>query len=134
MEQSQHPVLTDLYRKIELLELDNVTLRSERDRLYVDHERDVENIRDILLDALSVEQQGYVDVNILANSIADVLGIELTKTVNVILHLNVEASMTVPAHFDVSDLDITEVSVDAFNTEVENFSVDSWDVYGIEEN
>ena len=131
--ESQHPVLTNLRRQIELLELDNATLRNERDRLYVDHERDVENIRDILIDSLTEEQSGYVSVTTLANSTADVLGIELVKTVNVILHLNVEASMTVPAHFNVADLDITEVSVDAFNTEVENFSVDSWDVFGIEE-
>lgn len=123
----------NLRRQIELLELDNVTLRSERDRLYVDHERDVENIRDILIDSLSADQRSYVDVDILANSIADVLGIELTKTVNVLISLNVEASMTVPANFDVSDLDITNVGLDAFNTEVENFSVDSWDVYGIDE-
>ena len=132
--ESQHPVLTNLRRQIELLELDNVTLRNERDRLYVDHERDVESIRDILLDALSADQRDYVDIDILANSIADVLGIELTKTVNVVIHLNVEASMTVPAHFDISDLTLTDVGMDSDNIDVDNFSVDSWDVYGIEEN
>ena len=132
--ESQHPVLTNLRRQIELLELDNVTLRNERDRLYVDHERDVESIRDILLDALSADQRDYVDIDILANSIADVLGIELTKTVNVVIHLNVEASMTVPAHFDISDLTLTDVGKDSDNIDVDNFSVDSWDVYGIEEN
>ena len=132
--ESQHPTLINLRRQIELLELDNATLRNERDRLYVDHEKDVENIRDILLDALSADQRDYVDIDILANSIADVLGIELTKTVNAIVHLNVEVSMTVPAHFDVSDLSITDVGLDAYNSEVDNFSVDSWDVYGIEQN
>lgn len=132
--ESQHPTLINLRRQIELLELDNATLRNERDRLYVDHEKDVENIRDILLDALSADQRDYVDVDTLANSVADVLGIELTKTVNVIIHLNVEASMTVPAHFDVADLQITDVGLDAYSTEVENFSVDSWDVFGIDEN
>ena len=132
--ESQHPTLINLRRQIELLELGNATLRNERDRLYVDHEKDVENIRDILLDALSADQRDYVDIDILANSIADVLGIELTKTVNAIVHLNVEVSMTVPAHFDVSDLSITDVGLDAYNSEVDNFSVDSWDVYGIEQN
>ena len=132
--ESQHPTLINLRRQIELLELDNATLRNEVGRLAVDHEKDVENIRDILIDALTAEQRDYVDVNILANSIADVLGIELTKTVNAIVHLNVEVSMTVPAHFDVSDLSITDVGLDAYNSEVDNFSVDSWDVFGIEEN
>jgi hypothetical protein len=132
--ESQHPTLINLRRQIELLELDNATLRNERDRLYVDHEKDVENIRDILLDALSADQRDYVDIDILANSIADVLGIELTKTVNVIIHLNVEASMTVPAHFDVSDLTLTDVGMDSDNIDVDNFSVDSWDVFGIEQN
>ena len=132
--ESQHPVLTNLRRQIELLELDNVTLRSEVDRLVSERDTDVDNIRLILLDSISLEQSGYVDVNILANSIADVLGIELTKDINVLIHLNVEASMTVPANFNIADLDLTDVGLDAFNTEVENFSVDSWDVYGIDEN
>lgn len=132
--ESQHPTLINLRRQIELLELDNATLRSEVGRLAVDHERDVQNIQDILLDALSADQRDYVDIDILANSIADVLGIELTKTINAIVHLNVEVSMTVPAHFDVSDLSITDVGLDAYNSEVDNFSVDSWDVYGIEQN
>ena len=132
--ESQHPTLINLRRQVELLEIDNATLRNEVGRLAVDHEKDVENIRDILLDALSADQRDYVDIDILANSIADVLGIELTKTVNAIVHLNVEVSMTVPAHFDVSDLSITDVGLDAYNSEVDNFSVDSWDVYGIEQN
>lgn len=132
--ESQHPVLTSLRRQIELLELDNVTLRNERDRLYVDHERDVENIRDILLDALSTDQRDYVDVDILANSIADVLGISLLKEVSVLISMNVEATMLVPANFDISDLDIHDVSMDAFNTEVDDFSVQSFDIFGIEKN
>lgn len=132
--ESQHPTLINLRRQIELLELDNATLRSEVGRLAVDHERDVQNIQDILLDALSADQRDYVDIDILANSIADVLGIELTKTVNAIVHLNVEVSMTVPAHFDISDLTLTDVGMASDNIDVDNFCVDSWDVYGIEEN
>ena len=131
--ENQHPVLTNLRRQIELLELDNVTLRSERDRLYVEHEQDVQNIRLILLDALSTEQEGYVDVNILANSIADVLGISLLKEITVSIPLTIEATMLVPADFDIDDLQLTAVEVEAFNTEVDDFTVQSWDVGDIEE-
>jgi len=123
----------NLRRQIELLELDNVTLRNERDRLYVDHERDVENIRDILIDALATDQRDYVDVDILANSIADVLGISLLKEITVSIPLTVEATMLVPAGFIVADLDITDVGMDSFNTDVQDFSVQSWDVGDIQE-
>lgn len=131
--ESQHPVLINLRRQIELLELDNATLRNERDRLYVDHERDVENIRDILIDALTAEQRDYVDVNILANSIADVLGISLLKEITVSIPLTVEATMLVPAYFDISDLTLTDVGMASDNLDVQDFSVHSWDVGDIEE-
>lgn len=133
MEQSQHPALTNLRRQIQLLELDNATLRSEVGRLSVDHETDVENVRMILLDALTAEQRDYVDVNILANSIADVLGISLLKEITVSIPLTIEATMLVPADFDIDDLQLTAVEVEAFNTEVEDFTVQSWDVGDIEE-
>lgn len=140
MEQNQHPVLTNLRRQIELLEkentafrLENDLYRNERDRLYVDHEHDVENVRMILLDALTAEQRDYVDVNILANSIADVLGISLLKEITVSIPLTVEATMLVPADFDIDDLQITDVGMDSDNIDVEEFNVQSWDVGTIEE-
>lgn len=123
----------NLRRQIELLELENTTLRSEVGRLAVDHETDVENVRLILLDALTAEQRDYVDVNILANSIADVLGISLLKEITVSIPLTVEATMLVPAGFDVSDLQITDVGMDAWNSEVDDFNVQSWDIGDIEE-
>jgi len=138
--ESQHPVLTNLRRQIEILEnenkafrLENDLFRNERDRLYVEHEQDVENVRMILLDALTAEQRDYVDVSILANSIADVLGISLLKEITVSIPLTVEATMMVPADFDIDDLQITDVGMDAFNTEVDDFNVQSWDVGDIEE-
>jgi len=138
--ENQHPVLTNLRRQIELLEkentafrLENDLYRNERDRLYVEHEQDVENVRMILLDALTAEQRDYVDVSILANSIADVLGISLLKEITVSIPLTVEATMMVPADFDIDDLQITDVGMDAFNTEVDDFNVQSWDVGDIEE-
>jgi hypothetical protein len=131
--ESQHPVLQNLRRQIELLELDNKTLRHEVGRLAVDHEQDVENVRSILIDALSADQRDYVDVNVLANSIADVLGISLLKEITVSIPLTVEATMLVPAHFDISDLTLTDVGMDSDNLDVQDFSVQTWDVGDIEE-
>lgn len=131
--ESQHPTLINLRRQIELLELDNATLRNEVGRLAVDHEKDIENIRDILVDALATDQRDYVDIDILANSIADVLGISLLKEITVSIPLTVEATMLVPAHFDISDLTLTDVGMDSDNLDVQDFSVQSWDVGDIQE-
>jgi len=131
--ENQHPVLTQLNQEIQDLN-DQVTyLRSERDRIQGLYANDVENVRLILLDALSIEQSGNVDVNILANSIADVFAISLLKSITVSIPLTVEATMLVPADFDLDDLQITDVGMDAFNTEVEDFSVESWEIDDIHE-
>jgi hypothetical protein len=131
--ENQHPVLTQLNQEIQDLN-DQVTfLRSERDRILTNYSQDVENVRLILLDALSIEQSGNVDVNILANSIADVFAISLLKSITVSIPLTVEATMLVPADFDLDDLQITDVGMDAFNTEVEDFSVESWEIDDIHE-
>jgi hypothetical protein len=118
-----------LRRQIESLEIDNVTLRSEVNRLFTEHETDVENIRMILIDSVINEDEPKV----IANSIADVLGISLLREVTVSIPLTVEATMMIPIGFDVADLDITDVGMDSFNTDVEDFSVQSWDVGNIEE-
>jgi hypothetical protein len=133
MEDNQHPVLSNLRRQIELLKLDNVTLQSEVNRLAVDHEQDVENVRLILIDAISNEQRYDVNVNSVSKSVADVLGISLQKEITISIPLTVEATMLVPANFDVRDLDIHDVGMDAFNTDVEDFNVQSWDIGHIEE-
>lgn len=133
METYNDTLVGNLRRQIESLEIDNVTLRSEVNRLFKEHETDVENIRLILLDSLSAEQSGYVDVNILANSIADVLGISLMREVTVAFNIAVEATMLVPAGFDISDLDVTDVNMEAWNSEVEDFSVQSFEFGGAEE-
>jgi hypothetical protein len=133
METYNDTLVGNLRRQIELLELDNVTLRSEVDRLFKEHETDVENIRLILIDSLSAEQKGYVDVNILANSIADVLGISLLKEITVAFNIAVQATMLVPAEFDISDFDVTDVNMEPWNSEVEDFSVQSVELSGAEE-
>jgi hypothetical protein len=133
MEQNQHPVLTQLNQEIQDLN-DQVTfLRSERDRILTNYSQDVENVRLILLDALSIEQSGNVDVNILANSIADVFAISLLKSVTVTFPITVEATMLVPADFDVDNLEIGNVDIDCYNSDVEDFSVESFEIGAIEE-
>jgi hypothetical protein len=85
------------------------------------------------LDALSIEQSGNVDVNILANSIADVFAISLLKSVTVTFPITVEATMLVPADFDVDNLEIGNVDIDCYNSDVEDFSVESFEIGAIEE-
>ena len=133
MEENQHPVLTNLRKMLDSLEIENATLRNEVNRLHSDHEQDVENVRLILIDAMSNEQRYDVNVNSVSKSVADVLGISLQKEITVSIPLTVEATMLVPANFDVRDLDIHDVGMDAFNTDVEDFSVQSWDIGHIEE-
>jgi hypothetical protein len=131
--ENQHPVLTQLNQEIQDLK-DQVTfLRSERDRILTNYSQDVENVRLILLDALSIEQSGNVDVNILANSIADVFAISLLKSVTVTFPITVEATMLVPADFDVDNLEIGNVDIDCYNSDVEDFSVESFEIGAIEE-
>jgi hypothetical protein len=129
MEQNQHPVLTQLNQEIQDLK-DQVTfLRSERDRILTNYSQDVENTRLILLEAIAED----VDVQTLANSVADVFAISLLKSITVSIPLTVEATLLVPANFDIDDLQITDVGMDADNIDVEDFSVESWDVGTIEE-
>jgi hypothetical protein len=133
MEDNQHPVLTNLRRQIELLEFEVKSLRNDNDRIKQDYSQDVENVRLILLDALSIEQSEDVDVNILANSIADVFALSLLKEITVSISLTAEATLLVPSNFDVDSLSIEDVRMDAFNTEVEDFTVHSFEVDNIEE-
>jgi hypothetical protein len=131
--ENQHPVLTQLNQEVSDLKQQVEFLRSERQRSFTDHENDVESIRAILIDALINQQRYDVSLESLARSVADVLGILLQKEITVSIPLTVEATMLVPANFDVRDLDIHDVGMDAFNTDVEDFSVQSWDIGHIEE-
>jgi hypothetical protein len=129
MEQNQHPVLTQLNQEISDLN-DQVTfLRSERDRILTNYSQDVENVRLILLEAIAED----VDTKTLANSVADVFAISLLREITVSIPLTVEATLLVPADFDIDNLEIGEINVDCYNTDVEDFSVQSWDMGTIEE-
>jgi hypothetical protein len=127
--ENQHPVLTQLNQEIQDLK-DQVTfLRSERDRILTNYSQDVENTRLILLEAIAED----VDVKTLANSVADVFAISLLREITISIPLTVEATLLVPADFDIDNLEIGEINVDCYNTDVEDFSVQSWDVHDIHE-
>lgn len=131
--ENQHPVLIQLNQEIQDLN-DQVTyLRSERDRILTNYSNDVENVRLILLDALSIEQSGNVDVNILANSIADVFAISLLKEITVTFPITVEATLLVRPDFDIDNLEIGDVNVECYNSDVEDFAVQSFEIGTIEE-
>ena len=127
--ENQHPVLSQLNQEIQDLK-DQVTfLRSERDRILTNYSQDVENTRLILLEAIAED----VDVKTLANSVADVFAISLLREITISIPLTVEATLLVPADFDIDNLEIGEINVDCYNTDVEDFSVQSWDVHDIHE-
>jgi hypothetical protein len=136
MEDNQHPVLSNLRRQIELLEEynkkltnDNAVIRNDRDRVIQNYANDVENTRAILIEAIV----DGADVRTLANSIADVFAISLLKSVTVSMVMNVEATMVVPADYDIDNLEIGDVQVHCYNSDVEDFSVESFDIIDIEE-
>jgi hypothetical protein len=127
--ENNHPVLSQLNQEIQDLNEQVVYLRSERDRIQEIYSGDVENIRLILLEAIAED----IDVQTVANSVADVLGISLLREISVTFTVAVEASMLVPADFDISDFDVTNVSMEAWNSEVEDFVVQSFEMADVEE-
>jgi hypothetical protein len=62
-----------------------------------------------------------------------VFAISLLREITVSIPLTVEATLLVPADFDIDNLEIGEINVDCYNTDVEDFSVQSWDMGTIEE-
>jgi hypothetical protein len=127
--ENQHPVLSQLNQEVSDLKQQVEFLRSERDRLLANYSQDVENTRAILIEAIV----DGVDVRTLANSIADVFAISLLKSVTVSMVMNVEATMVVPADYDIDNLEIGDVQVHCYNSDVEDFSVESFDILDIEE-
>jgi hypothetical protein len=127
--ENQHPVLSkineytkDLEAQASDLNHENLLLRSLRNE-------ENENIRLILLEAIAED----LDVQSVANSVADVLGISLLREITVTIPLTVEATMLVPADFDIEHFEVGELNLDCYNTDVEDFCVQSFDVGEIEE-
>jgi hypothetical protein len=107
-----------------ITELENSLVRMEQDTI-----RKTGLLRDLLIGCIRDEE----DASAVINSVADLFDVELTRDITVSIPLTVTATLTVPADFDIADLDITDVSCDAWNTEVDNFNVESWDVDWISE-
>ena len=127
--ENNHPVLTKMNEYIKDLEAQATGLNHENLSLSIRRNDENENIRLILLEAIAED----VDVQTLANSVADVLGISLLREITVTIPLVVEATMLVPADFDIEHFEIGELSLDCYNTDIEDFCVQSFDVGEIEE-
>jgi hypothetical protein len=127
--ESQHPVLSKMNEYIKDLEAQATGLNQDNLGMAIRRNEENENIRLILLEAIAED----VDVQTLANSVADVLGISLLREISVNFNVAVEATMLVPANFDISDFDVTDVRMEAWNSEVEDFSVESFEISDVEE-
>jgi hypothetical protein len=127
--ENQHPVLSKMNEYIKDLEAQATGLNQDNLGMAIRRNEENENIRLILLEAIAED----VDVQTLANSVADVLGISLLREISVNFNVAVEATMLVPANFDISDFDVTDVRMEAWNSEVEDFSVESFEISDVEE-
>lgn len=111
------------------LESQSLALINEASSLRSDMNDRAELLRQLLLAAIEDKE----DVRSVINSVADLFDISLLKQVDVVISVDVTASVLVPAGFDIKDLDINDVDMTAWNSEVEDFYVDSWDVVRIDE-
>jgi hypothetical protein len=127
--ENNHPVLSKMNEYIKDLEAQATGLNQDNLGMAIRRNEENENIRLILLEAIAED----VDVQTLANSVADVLGISLLREISVTFNVAVEATMLVPADFDVSDFDVTDVRMEAWNSEVEDFSVESFEISDVEQ-
>lgn len=127
--ENNHPALTKMNEYIKDLEAQATGLNQENLSLSIRRNDENENIRLILLEAIAED----VDIQTLANSVADVLGISLLREISVNFNVAVEATMLVPADFDIADFDVTDVRMEAWNSEVDDFSVQSFEISDVEE-
>jgi hypothetical protein len=127
--ENNHPVLSKMNEYIKDLEEQASGLNHENLGMAIRRNEENENIRLILLEAIAED----LDVQSVANSVADVLGISLLREISVTFTVAVEASMLVPADFDISDFDVTNVSMEAWNSEVDDFVVQSFEIADVEE-
>ena len=127
--ENNHPVLSKMNEYIKDLEAQATGLNQENLGMAIRRNEENENIRLILLEAIAED----VDIQTLANSVADVLGISLLREISVNFNVAVEATMLVPADFDIADFDVTDVRMEAWNSEVDDFSVQSFEISDVEE-
>jgi len=127
--ENNHPVLSKMNEYIKDLEAQATGLNQDNLGMAIRRNEENENIRLILLEAIAED----IDVQTVANSVADVLGISLLREITVTIPLVVEATMLVPADFDIEHFEVGELNLDCYNTDVEDFCVQSFDVGDIEE-
>ena len=127
--ENNHPVLSKMNEYIKDLEAQATGLNQDNLGMAIRRNEENENIRLILLEAIAED----IDVQTVANSVADVLGISLLREITVTIPLTVEATMLVPADFDIEHFEVGELNLDCYNTDVEDFCVQSFDVGEIEE-
>jgi hypothetical protein len=112
----------DLELQASGLIMENRTLRSRFDDK-------AELIRQVLIASIRDDESPIA----IANSVADILDISLLREITVTIPLVVEATMLVPADFDIEHFEVGELNLDCYNTDVEDFCVQSFDVGDIEE-
>jgi len=127
--ENNHPVLSKMNEYIKDLEAQATGLNQDNLGMSIRRNEENENIRLILLEAIAED----LDVQSVANSVADVLGISLLREITVTIPLVVEATMLVPADFDIEHFEVGELNLDCYNTDVEDFCVQSFDVGEIEQ-
>ena len=111
------------------LEIQASGLNHENLDLRMRWNHNTELVRQVLVSAIQDEEEPLA----IANSIADILQISLLREITLTIPVTIEATMLVPIGFDIDDFAIGELNVDCYNTDVEDFSVESWDVGDIEE-
>jgi|688.fasta_scaffold668866_1 hypothetical protein len=112
----------DLEEQASGLIMENRTLRSRQDDK-------AELIRQVLIASIRDDESPIA----IANSIADILDISLLREITVTIPLTVEATMLVPIDFEIEHFEVGELNLDCYNTDVEDFCVQSFDVGEIEE-
>jgi hypothetical protein len=88
-----------------------------------------ELVRQVLVSAIEDEDEPLA----IANSVADILNISLLREITLTIPITIEATMLVPIDFDVDNFEMGELNADCYNSDVEDFSIQSWDVGDIEE-
>lgn len=88
-----------------------------------------ELVRQVLIASIRDDEEPIA----IANSIADILDISLLREITVTIPLTVEATMLVPIDFEIEHFEVGELNLDCYNTDVEDFCVQSFDVGDIEE-
>ena len=111
------------------LEAQASDLNHENLRLLIERSNNNDLIRDVLISSIQDEEEPLA----IANSIADILNISLLREITLTIPITIEATMLVPIDFEIENFEMGELNADCYNTDVEDFSIQSWDVGDIEE-